>query len=505
MSPISSLRRALARLSIRWRLALVWFGLLVAVLGIVGVLLAATEEKTLLANQAIALREHGELSTILPTAPTRLPPTGPFPATFPDSNDGVPGQVLVLLFSGPTVRATIIASDGTIINTSPSSSLAPPPVKLDMAAFHRALTTAPAVSDFAIERDSTGQRQLVIMQPIVLPESKTDPQPRTVGVLLLNSPTTPIERATSTIHLIVLLGALIALGLAAVVIVPITSAILRPLTEMEHASSQIAGGELSLRLEVPPAQDEIGRLAAAFNSMVAQLEDAFARQKQFVADVSHELRTPITAMSGGLEMLLLGADAGDPQKTRRIIQGMYAEVERMRRLIEDLLMLTRLDEGRLRPHLERVDVGQICERLCEDAQALAREQTVTCDIAANVPATLADGDQVREVLLNVLDNAIKHTPAGGQIALIARRDPESVAIAIRDTGEGITPEALPHVFERFYRADPARGRTAQRTSGAGLGLAIAKSLIEGQGGHVTIESEPGKGTTVTIHLRIADA
>jgi two-component system OmpR family sensor kinase len=273
---------------------------------------------------------------------------------------------------------------------------------------------------------------------------------------------------------------------------------------MERASQRIAQGALSLRLEEPPTHDEIGRLARSFNSMVAQLEQAFNQQKQFVADVSHELRTPLTALGGGLEMLLLGADRGDPEASRRLVRGMYAEVERMNRLTQDLLTLTRLDEGRAELALETVDPQALLETVREQAEHMAQGQKISVEIAPATPLIRADADRLRQVLLNILDNAIKHTPATGWIHLSARPAAGAmVEIEARDTGVGIPAEALPYVFERFYRADPARARASQRSGGTGLGLAIAKGLIEAQGGAISVASEVGVGTTVTIHLPAA--
>jgi two-component system OmpR family sensor kinase len=283
------------------------------------------------------------------------------------------------------------------------------------------------------------------------------------------------------------------------------NAALRPLVAMERASRRIAAGALSLRLEEPPTHDEIGRLARAFNSMVAQLEAAFARQKQFVGDVSHELRTPLTALGGGLEMLLMGADRGDPTATRRLLRSQYAEVERMRRLVEDLLTLARLDEGHtvLRP--ETLDVAPLLNDIVDEAERLTTGQTLRRDIAPDLPLVSADRDRLRQVLLVLLDNAVKYTPGPGTITLAARRASNGgLRLDVRDTGMGIPSGDLPHVFERFYRVDPARERTEAR-SGSGLGLAIAKSLVEAQGGAIAIESTPGSGTTVMITFPPAPA
>lgn len=500
-------RRIRSRLTIRWRLALVSFGLFALLLAALGLEIAYTEEQALLSNQAIALRERARLaplSQILPIAPTPLPPPGPFPQSFPgafpDSRGGSAAQELVQLFSGPTIRATVIASDGTMLATSSGTSLAPPPVTISSGTIHQALTSAPQLSDYLLTPERSGQRQLIVLLPIVVSHDDTASAASTVGVLALSTPTQPIDGAVATTRLDLIPGIGMSLLIAAAITLPLMRVALRPLTEMERASTQIAQGALSLRLQVPPTRDEIGRLALAFNRMVAQLEAAFARQKQFVADASHELRTPITVLSGNLEMLLLGIDAGDSQASRRLLQNMYAEVERMRRLVEDLLTLTRMDEGRMQLHPGDIDVAQFCAELCEQAQQLSYGQTIACEVPADVPLMCADRDRLRQVLLNVLDNALKYTPSSGHIRLAARYDAPQVVIEVHDTGVGIPSEALPYVFERFYRADPARGRSAQQKGGAGLGLAIAKSLVEAHDGQIAIASEPGQGTTVTICL-----
>jgi two-component system OmpR family sensor kinase len=507
MTKLTALRRRLrSRLPIRWRLALVSFGLFALLLAALGLQIAYTEEQTLLSNQAIALREHvrlAPLSQALPVAPTPLPPIGPFPQSFPgelpDLRSGSAAEELVQLFSGPTIRATVISSTGSMLASSGGNTLAPPPVSVSRAAVQRALTAAPQLADYLLTPDNTGQRQLIVLLPIVVSHDDTASSARTVGVLALSTPTAPIDGAVATTRLDLIPGIGVSLAIAAAVILPLMRIALRPLTEIERASTQIAQGALSLRIKVPPTRDEIGRLASAFNSMVAQLEAAFAHQKQFVADASHELRTPITVLSGNLEMLLLGMYA-DRQTARRLLQNMYAEVERMRRLVEDLLTLTRVDEGRIQLHTEPIDLAPFCAELCEQAQQLSNGQTIECEVTTDLPAMCADRDRLRQVLLNVLDNAFKYTPAGGHIRLAARQVDRGILIEVHDTGVGIPPEALPYVFQRFYRADPARGRAAAHKGGAGLGLAIARSLVEAQGGQMSIASEPGQGTIVTIQL-----
>jgi two-component system, OmpR family, sensor kinase len=309
-----------------------------------------------------------------------------------------------------------------------------------------------------------------------------------------------VDQTMGTIRLILLLGIAGALGIAAALTLPLIRGALRPLVEMEQVSARIADGALSLRLKEPEAHDEVGRLARSFNSMVGRLEAAFARQKQFVADVSHELRTPLTGLGGSLEMLLLEADGGDPQAAHRLMRGMYAEVERMRRLVADLLVLSRLDEGQIRLREEMMNMGILVSEICEQAQQLARGQEISCNIASPIPAVRGDVDQLRRVLLNIVENSLKFTPAPGCVELrVSSECAEMVTVEVCDTGIGIPREALPHVFDRFYRVDPSRTRSSSQ-GGSGLGLAIAQGLVSAHGGTICISSVAGQGTKVVIRL-----
>lgn len=491
-----SAREAEARLPLKWRLAVVSFGLLAILLTALGGLVSFTQERAMLGNEATSLRQQARLAlgaygpgASAPTTPP--PPAGAFP---PDAFQFVDN--LVHQLTSVYTRATVLATDGTVIDSDTQDFSAPPQVAPPVEALRSALTSTQSDDVYALARADNGKRQLIVLLPLI--DTHTQ---RTVAILQLSTPTQPIDASIASMRVILGVGILAALAIAAALTVPLVSAALRPLVAMERASRRIAEGALSLRLDVPPTQDEIGRLARAFNSMVAQLDAAFQRQKRFVADVSHEMRTPLTALGGGLEMLLLGADRGDPAATGRLLRGLYAEVERMRRLVEDLLTLARLDEGQTVVRPELMDVGPLLGEICEEAEQLARGQTLSCEVSANLPRVRVDGDRFRQILLAVLDNAVKYTPAGGSITLSAHRaEDNGIAIEVRDTGVGIPSDALPHVFERFYRVDQARGRESPRAGGSGLGLSIVKSLIEAQNGHIAIVSESGKGTTVTISL-----
>ncbi len=509
---LRGVRYELARVPLRWRLALVSIGLFAVLLSAFAGLITVVQERALLANQAMSLRDDALLTV---NADPRLglravdehqtPPSAGVisPAAIERS------RFVIVRLNSVTERAALLAPSGVAIYTAESVfpggvptqnvpvSLVPGSVIVPDAGLTQALSAPSADNPYTIITDQTGRRQIVVLIPLVENGS-------TVAVLQVSSRIGAIERSVTATRIALAVGIGLALLLAVLLTISLIRAALRPLVEMERASQRIAQGALSLRLEEPPTNDEIGRLARSFNSMVAQLEQAFNQQKQFVADVSHELRTPLTALGGGLEMLLLGADRGDPEASRRLMRGMYAEVERMNRLTQDLLTLTRLDEGRAELALETVDPQSLLETACEQAEHLAQGQEISFAIAPATPRVQADADRLRQVLLNILDNAIKHTPASGSIRLSARPAAGTmVEIDVRDTGAGIPAEALPYVFERFYRADPARARVSQRSGGTGLGLAIAKGLIEAQGGAISMASEVGVGTTVTLRLPAA--
>ena len=489
------------------------FGLLAVLLAALGTIVSVSEERTLLTNQAtsldvVARQTVGAVRNtglgVSPAGDTHPPATGAL------SNSTMSALAyLAQQLSGPSTRGTVYSPAGAVLYSgvgtgSGSFQGGPPPgddrtrfflaqVTLNTEAILGAERSTPADGSYTLAADTNGQTQLVVLLPIEDIQSQT-----TVAVLQLSTPASPILSAVMTTRLVLAFGIAAALLIAGAVMFPLLSAGLRPLVVMEKTSERIAGGALSLRLDEPPTHDEIGRFARSFNSMVAQLEAAFKRQKQFVADVSHELRTPLTALGGGLEMLMLGANRGDPEAAHRLTRGMYREVERMQRLVEDLLTLTRLDEGQMIVRTEPVAVGPLLAEVAEQAARMAGDRTLETSAPEDIPAVQADADRLRQIILSLVENAVKYSADDGVIRLSARAKGQNrIEIQVQDNGIGIPAESLPHVFERFYRVDPSRART-QRRGGAGLGLSIAQSLVAAQGGAISIASAEGSGTTVTL-------
>jgi signal transduction histidine kinase len=252
--------------------------------------------------------------------------------------------------------------------------------------------------------------------------------------------------------------------------------------------------DLSRRLTATPSRDEVGRLAVTFNEMLASLQEASAAQQRFVADASHELRAPLTAIQANLDLLRHHPELPAAERDESLLEA-ERESSRLTRLVADLLALARADAGVPLKH-QPVDLDVVVLDAFSTARQLACGQQLVLESFEPV-RILGDEDRLKQLLLILLDNALKYTPVGGQIAVGLSHRGAEVEMVVRDTGAGIDVADLPHVFERFYRADPGRGRDP---GGTGLGLAIAWWITEQHGGTISIMSAPGQGATVTIHL-----
>jgi heavy metal sensor kinase len=281
---------------------------------------------------------------------------------------------------------------------------------------------------------------------------------------------------------------------------------LRPIDRVTATAAAIAsasGGSRSLttRLDVPDTGDELARLAATFNRMLDRLEETFRVQRRFIADASHELRTPLTAIRGNIDVMLRQTSSGQitGPDLSDALDDLRRESARMSRLIEDLLTLARTEvppDSADRRGPIRLD-AVVADALRTAAPLTTGQQLQLID--AEPITVIADRDQMTELVLILIDNAIRHTPAGGEIDVSIDQVGPNVHLSVRDTGEGIAPEHLPHVFERFYRAGTARDRAS---GGTGLGLAIAQSIARRHGGGISVASEPGVGTAFTVSLPI---
>lgn len=322
-----------------------------------------------------------------------------------------------------------------------------------------------------------------------------------VGIVQVARPLTEDDQALATLRTIVLAGGAVGTLLAFILGWLFAGAALRPIHQLT-ATAQLIGRErdFSRRVEYAGPTDEIGRLATTFNGMLTELqsahhqtEQALQIQRRFVADASHELRTPLTTIRGNLALLQRDPPISDDDRAA-VLADTVDESDRMRRLVLDLLALARADAGRALRH-DPIPVAELLEEVCRQARTLEAERTITYIPAPANLAALGDRDALKQVLVILLDNARKFTPPGGQITLGANTTDQQVALYVRDTGAGIPPDMLPHIFERFYRGDSAR-----TGGGAGLGLAIAHGLVEALGGQISVASTPDAGSTFTLTL-----
>ena len=304
-------------------------------------------------------------------------------------------------------------------------------------------------------------------------------------------------------HLLVLLGA----GIPVVVVLAVAGGYflvgraLRPVETIARKAEAITQHNLGERLPVPRTGDELERLSVSLNHMITRLDDAFRNSKRFVADASHELRTPLTVLRGELEVL--AQEKTLQAELRDRFGSLLEEVERISRIVEQLFALSRLDAGEAQAESIRFDLRDLASGVAEGMTLLAEDKAISVACEPG-PAVFVEGDRARlkQVVVNLLDNAIKYTPEEGAVGLRVSSGGGWAFLEVADTGIGIEADALPHVFERFYRAD--RSRFSQ-PDGAGLGLAIVKAICTAHGGDVEVESTPGRGSLFRARFPLAKA
>lgn len=274
---------------------------------------------------------------------------------------------------------------------------------------------------------------------------------------------------------------------------------LKPVELITTSARKISAENLGHRLETINPNDEIGRLAKTFNVTLDRLENAFNRTRQFSTDVSHELRTPLTILRGETEVGL--RFGGDVDELKNILRSNMEEINRMSDIIDDLLELSRADEGKLVLDPVPVELHELLQDICTTAAPDAREKRIVLDMP-NVESLHVTGDpaRLRQIFLNLIDNAIKYTPCDGKVSLAVDSEPGWAKVSVTDTGPGIPEKDLPHIFEQFYRVDKARNRN---DGGSGLGLSLVRALSEAHGGKVELFSLPGSGCTFTVFLPLS--
>ncbi len=524
MKPVTPMNRARGALPLRVRLTLLLAGVLAVALMLFGVILSLNLRRVLLDNAAQSLRlsAAAAISDKLngpgpkPPRPKKGGPALPVPiltpAAPPAASTTADAKSLADLARFLTTRDTaartldtagVTVGDGPAL-TGTTTVVAP---LLDAATYRAVVVTG---NDRYLRLDTAPDGPVLVeLIPLTRPASS-----QTIGVLQLSASLRGVDDLLRAIQVALLIGTALALGVTVLLTAAIVRGVLRPLRQMAQTSHAVAAGDLTQRVAVPAADDELAELAQAFNTMVARLEAAFATQRRFLADASHELRSPLTALGGGVEMLRIGA-AADSDARDRLLRLMTGEIARMGRLVDDLLTLARFDADPAQL-LERAptDLVPLARSVAEETRLLAPDRTVRFENDATAPSVmpvvpvviLGDADRLRQALLNLCTNARAHTPPGGTITIRVGRAGEAgsagnagnaATVTVADTGEGIPPDALPRVGERFYRVDPARPRDAGQ-GGLGLGLAIVRAITEAHGGSVTLTSAPGVGTTATL-------
>jgi len=322
------------------------------------------------------------------------------------------------------------------------------------------------------------------------------PPNRSPYLLQVARPLSAVDETLERVAGVLMLGIPLVLFVAALGGIFISGRALGPIAHVTRLAKEIGADDLSRRLNLTLPDDEVGRLASTFDNMLSRLEAAFEREKQFTQDAAHELRTPLTVMKGTIDVAL--SRPRDAAECRSALVEVGAQVDRLIHLAEGLLFLARAERRDSKLNVESLDLAILVAGLVDELRPVAEAKGVS--ISYDGPASLplkGDQDRLIRLFLNLLDNAVKYTPAGGNVTAVVSRRGCGVEVAVMDTGSGIPPEHLPHIFERFYRVDKARSRSE---GGVGLGLAIAEHIAELHGGSIRVASELGKGTIFTVSL-----
>lgn len=331
--------------------------------------------------------------------------------------------------------------------------------------------------------------------------------PSSAGTVITAVSLGGVERSMNQLRFLFLAVGFLVLILLGLISRRIIGISLKPLTSVEETAEAFARGDFSARLPEARSDTEVGRLTSALNQMLQRIEESFSvkvaseeKLRRFVADASHELRTPLTAIRGFAELHRQGAIQGE-EKTAELVRRIEQESVRMSSLVEDLLLLARLDQSR-EMAMEPVDMKTLIKEAVASAKAAGPDHEITVELPSEDLFVLGDSMRIHQVIANLLANARIHTPGGTKIAVKAAQDDSGTFVSITDDGPGLSDESQAKIFERFYRADPSRVRNG--VEGTGLGLSIVDAVMKAHGGSVSVISELGKGATFTLFFPIQD-
>jgi signal transduction histidine kinase len=493
------------KLSLRNRLALSYLVVILIGMGIIAPLswLAVerlylnTQRASLLAQaQLVAAALGGEEISATATEPYSQT-TNTLPGIHTRVIDAQGGVVIDLTGSGQPTAAGGLALPQLAQN---EAGLVTPAELIDRPEIAQALNGQPGSATRWVA--AAGGRQVLYAAVPVLSESGDVVQIVYLATPLPDTRWSALPLALRWQLVGVLLVALLLSGAAGWIL---ARQISRPLTRMVDAAHAVAAGDLTQKVPEDAAIIEVDGLGKAFNAMTSSLRRSDQAKTAFISDVSHELRTPLTVIKGTIETLQDGA-LDDLPGREPLLTSMSRETERMIRLVNDLLVLTRADAGALNLQLSAVDLSRLARARCEYLEFAASRRGIRLVVdngderdEMDAFVVSADADRIAQVLDNLLDNAIRYSPQGCEVQVSVYRDAGMVACRVEDSGPGIPTRHLPFIFERFYRADPSRGR-GNTGAGSGLGLAIVRGLVEAHGGRVAASSLEGKGTSVTFWL-----
>ncbi|CAG0932819.1 two-component system, OmpR family, sensor kinase [Thermoflexales bacterium] len=404
------------------------------------------------------------------------------------------------LFRAPGVGVVVLDNAYNVVQKS--QNIGPFSRAFDLEALSLVEGNQTLVRDVVIDQASVR----VLTVPIAV---TTDQGDQRVGFLQIAAPLSEMQQSLRQLGTLMVLGGAIGVLAAAFVGAFLARKALEPIDRMTQTASEIAlGGDLQRRITTPGPPDEVGRLTETFNVMLDRLEGMFKAQQRFSADISHELRTPLTTIRGNIDLLqrMGGADPAS-------IEAMRSETDRMIRLVGDLLLLAQADAG-LPIRREPIAIDQLASEVVHQVQVISGGVKVSLQADLSEPLCLdGDPDRLRQLLLNLLDNALKYTPGGGEVKLRVARENGSARLDVSDNGPGIPaqhlelgPNGVPLIFERFYRVEKSRtrsvssGANGRSGSGTGLGLSIAYWIVQAHAGRIEIHSEIDGGTTMTVWL-----
>ncbi|MCS6773560.1 MAG: ATP-binding protein [Anaerolineae bacterium] len=393
-------------------------------------------------------------------------------------------------FRASEVYVQIIAPSGEVVGVSPNIFDTSFDALLDPQAIQIAATTpVTQIRELRSNVQHTGAPPLrVLTRPLIARED------RLVGYLQVGTSLESVNTAQRILLLTLLALGAVSVAFSALVGVLLASRALRPVDQITQTAMAIYRAEnLNQRVVEPKTNDEVARLSRAFNEMLDRLSQLFRAQQRLIADVSHELRTPLTVIRGNVDLMRMFGQL-DPESLDAITR----EAERMNRMVADLLLLSQADAGVLPMNFTTVNVPALVADVERSGQMLAKGRVRIIAQAEPGLTLYADPDRLKQVLLNLVDNAIKHTPDGGEVRIEASGNYNGFArLTVSDTGIGIPEKDLPHIFERFYRVDKSRSRAS---GGSGLGLSIVSTIVQAHHGRIAVSSKEGVGTTFDVYL-----